>query len=341
MPVVIRTKPEEFTDMNNVTYQGDVKVIDLFKHKLNYFYYFFAEKGFNNSLIFMFDSDWSENIKFLDKEADKDTISKYKKSKEFSLFKLQSRGSTIIGISKEYLNTKLDKCLNLLSILKDSELLSVFDKKYWISTLGSIFSRNKNSYDSKAADILVSFKRILDSSTKKALRLKDENKKTMFHLIRWMINSFDELIKRDNMDLKYKRMRVNEYLCYNLLRKMSNATYRLLNQTKITMKDREQVFSTLGPMYIVKSILNNELLRYFGGVNAIELFNPLLKGSFKGFQGLGEGGKNIPDVYRGLHPSYIGYFGLTSSSSGDPGMTITQCPMSPVTNFYFSEEPLD
>ena len=46
------------------------------------------------------------------------------------------------------------------------------DKHFWILELGKIFSRNKNNYETKANDILISFKRILDNSTKNTLRLK-------------------------------------------------------------------------------------------------------------------------------------------------------------------------
>jgi hypothetical protein len=107
------------------------------------------------------------------------------------------------------------------------------------------------------------------------------------------------------------------------------------------MDDREKLFSTLGPMFIIKKIGNNELLRYMGVVNAIELFNPSLKWSVRGYQGLGEGSKEVTMEYQGLHPSYPGRIGLTSSSAGDPGMSGTFTPFMKNYGFYFSDEMLD
>ena len=123
---------------------------------------------------------------------------------------------------------------------------------------------------------------------------------------------------------------------------MSDSTYRLLNKTSdLTLKDRQQLFSTIHPMYLIQKIGTAELLRYYGGVNAIELFNPNLKFSFRGPQGLGGSSKDINNAYRGLHPSYIGRLSLTASSAGDPGITGTIVPFCETEDFYFSKENID
>ena len=94
-------------------------------------------------------------------------------------------------------------------------------------------------------------------------------------------------------------------------------------------------------MFIIKKIGKNELLRYMGVVNDINLFQPSLKFSFRGFQGLGNGNSDVNKEYRGIHPSYIGNIGLTASSNGDPGMTGTFSPFIENSGFYFTDEMLD
>jgi len=337
MGVTINVKPFAFYDFDNNEYKARIKLINLFKNKLNFLLYFFIDRGFNDTMKYYIGSNWEEHIKLVDDindEVDFDT-SKYIK------FKLNKKSNTGIYISKALWKKDPDFVASVIDILSGKDYIQIMDIDFWLLEVGKVFSRNKNNYLSKAKDILISFKRILDNSTKNTLRLKEKNKKDIFAIIRWMIKRYDVLVERDNMDLKYKRIRINEYLCYDLLIKMSTSTYRLLNKQEITMKDRQQLFSTLGPMFVLKKINTNELCRYFGGVNAIEVFNPGLKFSMRGFQGLGSSSKDVNKSYRGLHPSYIGRLGLVSSSSSDPGMSGTFTPFMQNSGFYFTDDMID
>jgi len=338
MGVTIRTKEIEFYSITGDKYEGNIKVIDLFKNKLNYLLYFFVDRGYKDTIEYFLGKENSKEVHLVleDSKEYKELINS---GDSYVFFNLKNE--TILAIEENVFERYFKFFTNLIDILSGVEMFQIMDKEYWKLEIGKVFSRNKNNYESKANDILLSFKRILDNSTQSTLRLKDENKEDIFAIIRWMVRNYETLIYQDNMDLKYKRIRINEYLCYDLLIKMSNATYRLLNKAEITMKDRQQLFSTLTPMYIIKKIGSNELLRYFGGVNAIELFNPSLKFSQRGFQGLGEGSRNVNKSYRGIHPSYVGNIGLTSSSAGDPGMSGTFTPFLKNYGFYFSDDMLD
>lgn len=337
MGVKIRTKDIKLYSLQNDEYTGNYKLIDLFKTKLNYLAYFFADRGFEKTMDYILEDDienWKDNVEILSDEE-------YNKNSYENIVSFKLGSSSVIVIDKKYFDYHNKFFMNLIEILSDKDVFQIMDHQYWITSFGKIFSRNKNKYDDKAKDIIISFRRILDNSTKETLRLKDKNKEDIFAIIRWMVRNFESLILQDNMDLKYKRIRINEYLCYDLLIKMSKSTYRLLNKQEITMKDREQLFSTLPPNFLIKKMGSNELLRYAGNVNAIEIFNPSLKFSFRGFQGLGEGTKNVNQVYRGIHPSYLGRICLTTGSNSDPGMTGTFSPFMETFGFYFSDNMLD
>jgi len=338
MGVTIRTKDIEFYDMMGNKYDGNIKVIDLFKNKLNYLLYFFVDRGYTKTIEYFLGKENTKKIHLVLDES-----KEYKKlvNSDNSYVMFNLKNETILAIEENLFERYFKFFTNVIEILSGNEMFQIMDQDFWKLEMGKVFSRNKNNYESKANDILISFRRILDNSTQSTLRLKEENKEDIFAIIRWMVRNYETLIYQDNMDLRYKRIRINEYLLYDLLIKMSNATYRLLNKAEITMKDRQQLFSTLTPMYVLKKIGSNELLRYFGGVNAIELFNPSLKFSQRGFQGLGEGSRDVNKSYRGLHYSYPGRIGLTSSSAGDPGMSGTFTPFLQNCGFYFSDEMLD
>lgn len=339
MGISIRETEIEYYDIQENCYKEKIKVIDLFKNKINYLKYFFAEKGYFDTLDFFLGRDvYKDNVEIYNE----DFVNPNEYTDEFYIFKLTSKENLFIRKSL-YDNPDISYFFsNLIEILIGQKSENIYSHDFWVIELGKIFSRNKNNYEQKAKDILISFKRILDNSTRKTLRLKDENKEDIFCIIRWMVSNFEKLILRDNMDLKYKRIRIYEYLCYDLLKKMSDSTYRLLNKTEIKLKDREQLFSNIPPMYLIKKINVADLSRYYNGVNAIEMFNPNLKFSMRGPQGLGGQAKAIPDRARGLHPSYIGKIGLTTATNGDPGMTGSLTPFVEIfDNQYFSDENID
>lgn len=333
-----------FKTINDEKLIGKLKIINLFKNKINYLLYYLADRGLFNTLKYFISENYDDYIQIVDEEDYNPKVDTDLNDVCY-IYKIHKTGTYVL-IEKEYQNKNVSFCINLLSILNgmsltEIKLAELNNYEHWKIMLGRIFSINRNNYLNKANDILISFKRILDTNTKKFLRLKEENKEDIFALIRWMTREYNRLILRDNMDLKYKRIRIHEYLYYDLLIKMSNKTYSLLNKNDVKLDHMMQLFSTLSPMFIIKKINKNELLRYFNNVNAIELFNPSLKWTFRGYQGLGGSNKDVNEEYRSVHNSYIGRIGLISASSGDPGMSGTFTPFFKNYGFYFSDEMLD
>jgi hypothetical protein len=326
-----------YYDINNNEYNGNIKEIDLFKNKLNFLIYFLANFSLEYTINFIFENtgfEYDKDIFVIDSENyNKDDYS------DKLVFKLSS--SLYLIITEDLMEYDKEMCLNIIDILKDKTYIEIMDIDFWKPQLGKVFTKNKNKQNSKGTDLLISYKRIYDDSTKNNINLDDYNKENIFAITRWCVNNFYELTARDNMDLNFKRIRLNEYLCYDLQSKMSLITYRLLNKSNIKIKDTKQLFSTLKPNFLVKKCLVNDLFRYDGAVNSIDLFNSLLKFSFRGPQGLGGGNKEVNKAYRGLHHSYIGKLGLTTASSSDPGMTGTFCPFMKLNGFNFSDKKLD
>lgn len=329
MPIVIKEREFKFDDWHGNEYVQRVKFLNLFKGKINILQYFLAEFGLNETLE-KFDLKDSVIIE-IDKDEEPDADS------EFKTFKLSKKEDFIIRIHEDYLDEDDYAVANLLELLKGKTIEQIYDKAFWIEELGKNFTRNKNSFSDKGHDILTSFKRILDDSTKANLRIKQEYKEDTFAIIKWISDNYENLKYKDNMSLDNKRIRIYEYLFYDLRLKFSNSMYRYLNKSNLTIKDLKKLVSTLGPMFIIKKISTNELLRYSNAVNGIELFHSCLKFSYRGAQGLGEGSSSVNTAYRDLHPSYIGRISLTTASAGDPGMTGSFTPYIETDGFYFSK----
>lgn len=114
------------------------------------------------------------------------------------------------------------------------------DGKIWIKKLSN------NNYE-KGKNLLDSLKRLLDETTKKILRVDESNKMDVLSVIRWMTQDFNDLRMKDNMDLKNKRLRCNEYIASLLTQEFSNRLNRLLSLgNKATIDNYREVFKFPG-----------------------------------------------------------------------------------------------
>lgn len=212
------------------------------------------------------------------------------------------------------------------------------DVEHWRRMMGAMFTKNQSALSEKAQKLTVSFRRVMDTLTQGVLRVPEEDKADAYAALRWMCREYDALRRLDNMDLAGKRIRLHEYLVYPLLVKWSAGVYRILNSKQVKYSDLKTLFSTLGPRFLIKALMNNDLLRYSNAVNGMDLFNSVLKFTMRGPQSLAHGSRNISVRYRGLHNSYVGFIGLSTSSNGDPGMSGTFTPFAPFQGRYFSSE---
>ena len=152
-----------------------------------------------------------------------------------------------------------------------------------------------------------------------------------------MIKHFNLLRKKDNLSLLNKRLRLYEYIVTPLLKRLSNNTYRILNSKTVSINKLKGIFN-ISPMFLIKSMVNNELLRYSGAVNDMDLFTCALKFSNRGAQSIGEGNKKTVSIaYRGIYISHLGRLSLNSCSNSDPGMSGVLTPFVETDGFYFNK----
>jgi len=273
MPIVLREKKESFDDINGNTHNMLTVDLDLFRNKIPFLVYFFSKFGYEGTIEYFGLEDTihilqKEDLDLLDEEELEDNVI-------FGITK-----NIYLVVDKSYFQVKNNQIVvgTLLNCFNSRiKIDKIHEKDYWIKKLGGYFTTNNSNKQEKGEGILLSFERILDEWTKKILRTEEENKQDTYSVVRWMSTNYLTLAKQDNMNLANKRIRLYEYLLHPLLIKFSKGTYRVLNGKNSKFEKIKTIFSNIQKGFLVKKIVNNELLRYDNSVNSISLFTLILR----------------------------------------------------------------
>jgi hypothetical protein len=244
----------------------------------------------------------------------------------------------------ENLMAVLGSLMNIRSEIKKKKISMSYDDfispYFWIDKLSAFFTKNNDPIKKfeKIKTMLISLDRLMDDATRKILNLEKEDKKNTLSVIYYIMRNFDRLSKEDNQNLDNKRIRLYEYQLYPLRKYFSDQIYRVLNSPTRSRNVLERIFSNLGPMYIIKQTVVNELLRYYNSTNEMNLYSCLLKYTFRGPQSIN---KTVSVYQRDLHPSYTGRLSLVASSASDPGISGTLVPFVELDNYYFAKQNKD
>lgn len=337
------------TDMEatagDMTYPVRTFELDLFRKTINVFLYYFAKYGVTKTQEF-FGLDgihlYFQGIDKVQKDESLDISNQ-------GLFKITQ--SLTIGVDKQWIEEDPKVRGNLahtfIQAFKKKHINeSVIDNlEYWMKQLGRQFTNNASKAMEKADSIVSSLERLLDVTTKRSMRNPEEEKIDIYHAIKSMILNFDNIIMIDGYNLDNKRIRVNEYLIYPFVARISKSVYRLVSDKSPSVAKLKSIFSSIDTDFLIKKINTINLVRFSNQVNTIDLFTRILKGSKMGPQSQ-KGDNNSTNLgIRGIDSSYLGRLDVTSTSSNDPGISFTVVPFCEVhdptgnNNFYFSDRP--
>lgn len=218
--------------------------------------------------------------------------------------------------------------------IKYDDLIS---PNFWVDFIAGFFTKNADPLKryEKSKAILLSLDRLIDSATKKILRISERDKETSLTVIRYILAHFEALNKEDPCNLDTKRVRVLEYMLYPLRTYVSNQIYRVLNSQSRNRALLSKMLTGLNPMYLIKNIVQNELLRYYNSSNdAMTLYSAITKYSMKGPQALSS---FVHTAQRDVHPSYTGRISLVASNAATPGLSGTLVPFLELYDDYFAK----
>jgi len=221
---------------------------------------------------------------------------------------------------------------------KNTTIEDLTDIRYWLVVLGKQWN---NASIEKGIYALNSIDGAYDLITRDELHLPDDMKANIYQILRWVMQEFNTLNKKkNNVDVSIKRVRIGQAIAHAYATKISNALYALSDQgKKVTLSNIKRRIYT-PPMYVISQIVNmSNLVEYRDFVNDNDA-SLALKWTFKGISGLGENGSVQPG-YRRVDPSHVGILDLDSSTTSDPGMSGTLCPLGKMYGNSFSqyEEP--
>lgn len=313
MPNIIKRNTGKLVDINGDDFHVPYYIICIFRKKCSPILYYLATMGMQNTLQFM---NMDGTIDIVEEPDWND--------KEHLYFKCNHVYIRVTAylFEKDYFVQSMVYAVH--ELCKKTRIEQVNDINYWATRLGAEFTSNVNGQLEKGKNVILSFYRLLDNTTKKNLKLRQFCRDNMHAIIRWMLQNFSELKAKDNMDLANKRIRMAEYIAFYFIRRLSNKVNTLLSRKKnaVTMADLVSLL-TFPPDELIKQLHKSKsaLLRYDNTVNDQDFFTAL-RYSSKGPGSLGEHSSNAVNIkYRGIHPSHVGRLDINTSGSSDPGLT--------------------
>ena len=200
----------------------------------------------------------------------------------------------------------------------------LYDTHYWITLLGKKF---KNTSIDKGLFILDAVDGIYDIITHDELHLPEEQKTDIYHIFRWMMREFGNIRKKNNVDVTCKRYRIAEPIVTPYAMKLMQGLSALADLgKKVTLAAIKRRLYTPPSFIINKIITMSNLIAYRDMVNDNDGM-VAIKYTYKGVSGLGDNGTSIQKNYRYVDPSHAGILDLDSSTTSDPGMSGTVCPL--------------
>ena len=331
MPIIYKSERID-CEFEGEDVSGLVIQLDLFKKNVNWLYYLCGKFGFRNAMGML--------------GLGKDDVAVLGRDGPVPDGMLAAKmGGRRMALSKSVLDRPYGRNLaaticDFMRATKPSQE-DLDDDGHWLSRLGKLYTPTAVAVDRKAKAILRSLERILDKRTSKNLiHIHPEDKKSIYHVLRWMFVFYEDLRREDNIDLAGKRIRVAEYLLLPLVKKFSQSTYRILNSRRVSLKHLKTIFSNIPPDYCIKRLVTSRFLKYVNIVNGLDMF-VAMKLTQSGEQGMGEDSKSeIAVRYRGQHESYVGRLGLNAASSSDPGVSCSIVPFVDMKQKYFFDEEI-
>lgn len=328
MPICVNKNMDKLVDVEGTPYDIPYYYINVFKREIETFLFYFCKFGFWNTLRYFAVHDLFK-IYNTKKEANTDKWIYFNINKNLCLGVRRYFFEKYLYIQSVTLMIK--RCMNTKTTIDnlDSEF-------YWTQRLGSLYTNTSYKLYDSGKSTIAFFERLLDITTQKKLKLSDVNKVDVYSVVKWMVQNYVELKKKDNLDLENKRLRLHEYVAALLSKRIGESINRILTLgNKIKMKQVRDVFKFPGTI-IFQLLYSSPLLKYNDAVNDLDAFSAL-RYSVRGPNSLGgRSERNISIKYRSCHPSYLSKLDLNTCSSSSPGLSGCVSPFAKTDKLWFN-----
>lgn len=209
---------------------------------------------------------------------------------------------------------------------------SIFTNNFWVMGIGIDFSEKSPTLE-KANNVIKSLDGIYDIRTFAKLRLPEDAKRTIYHVLLWIMREFETISLQDRLDLSHKRIQWAEYVAFNYTYKINETIYRLSDRGKNIKLDSVEKALTVKPNHILSKLKSSKLpfTAYRDLVNDMDSMTGA-KYTFKDYRSAK--GKKLSSEFSDVHISHMGRLDPDSSPKSDPGMSGILTPMCDVYGPY-------
>lgn len=267
MPICINKDIDTMSDVEGNVYEIPYYYINVFQRHIETFLFYFCKSGFNSTMKYFTMSKLIVVVPYQVKEN----------SDEYYYFPINNQMT--LGVNRYFFDKymyvqsmalMIKRCMNNKTTVESLE-----DRHYWMERLGSLYTSTSYKMYESGKSTVAFFERLLDITTQKNLKISPINKISVYSVIKWMVQNYMELKKKDNLDLDNKRLRLNEYVAALLSKRMGESVNRLLTLgNKIKIKQVRDIFKFPGTM-LFQLLYSSPLLKYNDAVNDLDAFTAL------------------------------------------------------------------
>ena len=330
LPIKVRRGHSIHKDINGVEWKLGYYDLLIFNKYENFLYFYFATRGWQETLEYFEIADYVELVR----QCDDSPLHTYFRINSFVTVKVLTKALN----ASDYIKAMVGSILNILT--NRMRISEIYDKEMWICKIGAFkLNTAKESQKELGNRHIVLLNRMLDEGTKYSLRLTPHNKKDVYAIVRWMIQNYEHLWAKDNLDLTNKRLRCNEYVASLLngiiserIKKFVNTT---VNKEEKLITKYNNFFSFRGNE-IISKLHSSGLMKFDDAVNDMDFFIRL-KVTQKGPNSVGNksDSKTISSKRRALHPSHLLRLDLNVCGASDPGLNNYLSPYCETDGLYF------
>lgn len=326
MPVKIRRVKKVVTDIDNNEYIAPIYMTLVYRKDVDIFKIFFAKFGVKKTFEY-FSID--KLIRFVEEVEDNVNNIYFRINNKIYL-----EVNRNFFHKHQYVQSMAFMVLNICT--NRLEMSNIDSKEYWIEKLGDIVNSKYNKYE-KGKSTLLSIDRMLDEITKSILKLHPENTTDIFAILRWLVQNFNELKKKNSQDLNNKRLRQNEYIASILTAEFSDKLNRMVGGKNLTLDQVKELFKFKGDLVITR-LHKSGILRFDEKINDLDFFTKF-KYTIKGPNSPGRKNENTISVeQRGISTSDLGRIDINVCGSSDPGTSGVLTPFCKTNGLYFNDE---
>lgn len=330
LPIKVRKSHSIHKDINGVEWKLGYFDLLIFNKYENFLYFYFATRGWQDTLEYFEIGDFVSLVR----RCDDSPHHTYFRVNSYITVKVLTKALA----ASEYVQSMVGSILGVLT--NRMKLYEVYDKEMWICKIGAFkLNTAKESQRELGIRHIILLNRMLDEGTKYSLRLTQHNKGDVYSIVRWMIQNYNHLWMKDNLELTNKRLRCNEYVASLLngiiserIKKFVNTT---VNKEEKLITKYNNFFSFRGNE-IISKLHSSGLMKFDDSVNDMDFFSRL-KVTQKGPNSVGNksDSKTISSKRRALHPSHLLRLDLNVCGASDPGLNNYLSPYCETDGLYF------